>query len=398
MASELNITVEPERLDEGSAEERACFAAIALCHRDRCLTEGHDGFVNKVRSAPLLSGYHLAEWIAWNWWRLRWEPRSNVPDWQLVHRLTTISEGYVWPNITIFSDGERVALIAKPTRERPNTPFRYLSDVPAVVGAREFEYSVDVFIEQIRGLLRDARIKETNLDRIWNDLREERSDPNIAKRRKLEALLGYDSDQADEQMIERLITDANSLGELAVNEIAADHSRQDQMLTAESLSASAARNGFDTSPGNAACLAPGTELPHTGEVPAWWLGATAARALRDQVKLGMGPFGNDVLANLAGVQEHALTDRTSGPAMSFALDNDPANGRVVFRTKWETGRRFELARLMGDRLIASADERLFPATRAHTYRQKMQRSFAAEFLSPFKSVDEMLSGDYSMES
>jgi Zn-dependent peptidase ImmA (M78 family) len=28
----------------------------------------------------------------------------------------------------------------------------------------------------------------------------------------------------------------------------------------------------------------------------------------------------------------------------------------------------------------------------------MQRSFAAEFLSPFDAVDEMLSGDYSLEN
>jgi Zn-dependent peptidase ImmA (M78 family) len=40
---------------------------------------------------------------------------------------------------------------------------------------------------------------------------------------------------------------------------------------------------------------------------------------------------------------------------------------------------------------------LYPATRAYTYRQKVQRSFAAEFLSPFAAVDEILSGDFSME-
>ena len=43
-------------------------------------------------------------------------------------------------------------------------------------------------------------------------------------------------------------------------------------------------------------------------------------------------------------------------------------------------------------------ERLFPATRAYSYRQKMQRAFAAELLSPFASVAEMLRGDYSEES
>jgi Zn-dependent peptidase ImmA (M78 family) len=41
---------------------------------------------------------------------------------------------------------------------------------------------------------------------------------------------------------------------------------------------------------------------------------------------------------------------------------------------------------------------LFPATRAYTYRQKVQRSFAAELLSPFDSVMHMLQGDYSLES
>lgn len=40
---------------------------------------------------------------------------------------------------------------------------------------------------------------------------------------------------------------------------------------------------------------------------------------------------------------------------------------------------------------------LFPATRAYTFRQKMQRSFAAEFLAPFEAVKERLDGDYSEE-
>ncbi len=41
---------------------------------------------------------------------------------------------------------------------------------------------------------------------------------------------------------------------------------------------------------------------------------------------------------------------------------------------------------------------LYPATRAYTYRQKTQRSFAAELLSPFDAVFNMLKGDYSAEN
>jgi Zn-dependent peptidase ImmA (M78 family) len=42
-------------------------------------------------------------------------------------------------------------------------------------------------------------------------------------------------------------------------------------------------------------------------------------------------------------------------------------------------------------------EKLFPATRADTYRQKLQRSFAAELLSPFAALEDLLGGDYSSE-
>jgi hypothetical protein len=395
---ELSITADPERLDEGSVEERACFAAISIRYGNISLTEGHDGIVNKIRPAPLLSGYHLAEWMAWNWWRLRWEPRSNAPDWNFAHRLTTIGEGYVWPNVTIFSDGERIALIAKPTRERPNTRFRYLSDAAAVVAARDIEYVIDKFIEQIRGLLREGKVPETNLDRIWEDVGEERRDANAAKRRKLEALLGREPGQADEAMIEELLADGEALGELAMNEIAADHPQGGDLLTAKALQELASTSGFYASPYDIVHLPPDTKLPYAGEVAAWWMGAEIARALRNQEKLGTEPISNDVLVKLAGTQDNALTARTPGPAISFALDNGDAESRIVLRSKWETGRRFELARLLGDRIMAPAGGRLFPATRAHTYRQKAQRSFAAELLSPFEGVDDLLSGDYSMEN
>jgi len=394
----LTITADWELLDTGSPEERACFAAVTIRFDGVSLTEGRDAFVNRVRSGPMLSAYHLAEWMAWNWWRLRWEPRSNVPDWAFAHRLTAIGEGYVWPNITVSSDGERMALIARPTRERPDTPFRYINDFPAIVDAREFEFVLDQFIDQVRGQLRAEQIGETNLDRIWTDVGSERHDPDLARRRKLEALLGRDPDEADELTIESLVADAQLLGESAVNEVAADYAQGGDLLTAEALREIAERTGYDSSPRDVVGLMPGAGLPPAGRVAAWRLGAAAASALREQQGLAAVPISNQKLARLAAVRTEALTRPTHGPNISFALDQDAAAGRVVLRSKWETGRRFELARLVGDRIVHPANGRLYPATRAYTYRQKMQRSFAAELLSPFQAVDEMLAGDYSMEN
>jgi hypothetical protein len=399
MRGKLTITAEWERLDEGLPEERACFAAIGIYRGDVCLTEGHDGYVKRFRTAPLLSAYHLAEWLAWNWWRLRWEPnRPGTVDWSLAHRLATIGAGYVWPNVTIFSDGERTALIAKPTTERATTPFRYISDGVAVVPSRHFEGTLDEFIEQVRGQLREERVTDTNLDRIWNEVRDERQDPEATLRRKIEALLGQEPGAGDEATIERLIEDGKTLGGSAMNEVAADHHPGGELLTADVLCEIAADAGFDTSPRDVVRLKPGSGLPRAAEVPAWRLGATAAQMLRDQEHLGSDLIDNITLAKLAGVEARALQERTIGRQISFALDKGPTRGRVVFRSKWEQGRRFALARLLGDRIVNSSGGQLFPATRAPTYRQKMQRSFAAELLAPFGAVDEMLAGDYSLEN
>jgi Zn-dependent peptidase ImmA (M78 family) len=90
-----------------------------------------------------------------------------------------------------------------------------------------------------------------------------------------------------------------------------------------------------------------------------------------------------------------IGDSESSP-ISFFLEDD--GGRVALRSKRPVGRRFNLARLIGDLITHNSDGRLFPATQAHTYRQKLQRAFAAEFLCPFEAMADMLHGDFSPEA
>lgn len=399
MMNGLSITADWEVLDTGTPEEKACFAAIGIRCGDAWLSEGYDAFVRRFRRAPLLSGYHLAQWLAWNWWRLRWEPRSASPEWNFSHHMATVGEGYVWPNVTVFSDGERIALVAKPSLERKETNFRYVSDIAVVVSGREFESAIDQFVEQMIGQLRAERVEQTNLDRLWQELSQERASPELQQRRKLEALLGSDPDEASAAALDRLVADSKELGEGPVNELAADHARGGKELsTASELEAVAAANGFGFSPRDVVRLKARGGIPRPQDAPAWKVGAEAARALREQEGLSDGPISNERLAKMVSLSASAITDRKHGPNLSFALDKKPSLGHIVLRSKWHTGRRFELARIIGDRVLNSGTGRLFPATRAYTYRQKAQRSFAAEFLSPFDAVDEELSGDYSLES
>lgn len=146
-------------------------------------------------------------------------------------------------------------------------------------------------------------------------------------------------------------------------------------------------------------LASGTVLPAVGQVPGWRRGTAAARALRDQQNLDGTPISNNQLAEMGAISVSALEPgQTTNTAFSFALDQSPARGRVVLRSKWEAGRRFELARLIGDRLVSAPGSHLLPATHSVTYRQKYQRAFAAELLCPFDALEHTLRDDYSLEA
>ncbi len=397
MRATLEISLAPERLEEGPAEERACFGLFTIRTNAIDLTAGIDSFVAAYRAGPLVSGYHASEWFAWNWWRLRYEPRTRAPDWWRSHKMTAIGEGYVWPNLTVWSDGVRTVLLAEPSVRPDAKPFRYLGAHPCVVPSEQFEQALDCFIPQIIGRLRDQAVPDTNLDRLWAELTEERRDHDVARRRRLEALMGQEPDEATDATLDRLLNDARILGEQAVEELAADVPQGGGLPSAAELQERAESHGYTSNPQDSVRLAPGN-LPSPKDVPAWRLGAEAARALRQQEGLGDEVLSGDKLARLVGVEASALADTSTGSNVSFILDHNATRGRFVLRSRWKTGRRFELARLLADRLVASPGSRLHVATRAYTYRQKMQRSFAAEFLSPFEAVDAMLDGDYSPEA
>ena len=99
----------------------------------------------KARSGGRLSAHRLAEWLTWNWWRLRWEPshqnarRDQRIGWRQAHELASIGGGWLWPNVTITCDGVRVVLDARPSAEVWTEPLRYVTSRRVVVPAEAFE-------------------------------------------------------------------------------------------------------------------------------------------------------------------------------------------------------------------------------------------------------------------
>ena len=147
------------------------------------------------------------------------------------------------------------------------------------------------------------------------------------------------------------LSDADRLGRDAVAELAADAGHDERPVRADEVREDARRAGFDARVEDAARLASTDDIPAWGECQAWRVGVAMAQALRAATALNGQPVANAGLCELAGTSETAIQEQgRTNDRLSFALDDDGGRSRIALRSKWETGRRFDLARLMADRL------------------------------------------------
>ena len=381
-----------------SPEDEATLSRIAV-NVDRIrLTQTLDLRTMRVHDGANLSAYRLAEWLTWNWWRLRWEPphqnvqRDRKLGWRRAHELAGIGGGWLWPNVTVRSDGLRIGLDALPSPEVEAEPLRYLASRSTTVSAESFEAGVDDFVERVLARLDECALGGTDLATSWKELAAERADPESTAYRQIEAFLGCDVDEADPQQVERIILDGRTLGSAAMAEVAADG-----FHTADELREEARSTGFDACGGDGVRVLSGV-WDGGGQRSPWEVGTEAADALRRREGLTDGPVPDHRLADLCAVPAQALTETAAVGTMAFALHKPGGADRIVLHSKWRIGRRFEAARLLADSVLVETNDRLRPATGASTYRQKMQRAFAAEFLCPFGSLIDTLDDDFSEEA
>lgn len=389
-----DITMMPDPV-----EDETTLAEIFIEIDETPFSQVVDLETRKVQNGANLSAYRLAEWLTWNWWRLRWEPahqnsqRDRSTGWRQAHELAGIGGGWLWPNVTIKSDGFRILLDSRPSRETPTEPLRYIADQTWGIPAPAFEEGVDDLVGRVLERLGEWPVPGNDLCTAWEELAAERNDPESTLYRKIEACLGFDVDEADPGQVEQVIADGETLGRAAMTEVVAD-----RPLTAETFQETArGRSGFDIAPVDRTEALTDSWSGFRDNAP-WKIGAGAANTLRRREGLGDDPVSDHRLAELYAVEERALVDGNANGEMAFALHDEGEGGRVVLRSKRKTGRRFEIARLLADSLVIPTDDRLRPATWAYTYRQKMQRAFAAELLCPVESLVGFLEEDFSEDA
>lgn len=386
--------------DFGDDLDRTTTAAIRIVLGSEVITRLEDRAAKTVRETARVSAYRLAYWLAENWWRLRWEPESGTGsadhDWAMSHRITAAG-GYIWPNIAFASDGLVVRVSTKPIRLPPElSPVEYLASADAFVSAPEFEDAVDRFVNQVIQRVRELGLLATRLPELWAEVRRERDDADLGRLRRLEARLGLDPDEGSPGLVEQVLAYAETFGTEAVEEIAVAARSEGSLAALRALEAQRAAPAATIEVPAVADLRQALEGLQGEALLPWQLGERLADRARELWGLGAGPLDDGQLAGIGGASAQLLDAEAEvglPDNMDAAAYKNLEKGqqmKIAIRGSRPESRRFRFARLLVEPVVADGDERLFPATRSTTCRQRIQRAFATQLLCPYPELRGML--------
>lgn len=403
MTTDFRIDLSWSTAAHGSPAIRQTSALMNISLGQNVATRFEDAWSKSIQQSVYVSAYPLALWLASSWWRLRWEPLpyKGQPDssWRMAHEMPSAGHGYLWPLLTFASDGEMIEVNCRPSNPLNAEPIHYVADFRTLVEAQNFERAVTDFIDLVVARLDAVGVPRTELQSLWEDIRSERNDPQQTVGRILEARLGYEPDDAPDGLILRLLALSENAGSSTAQELAPVCAGRHGAEILERI------EGLAQSEGAQARF----HLPNVSQFPTedgtpWQRGRQLARDVRTLLGLGSAPLSDADLANLLQItgdvfQRGSLTAPSEPVGLGVRSGrNGDGDVKLIFRKRNRPGRRFEAARFMADQLSTPAQERWLAITDTATARQKLQRAFAAEFLSPIASLDEYLEQDYSPEA
>jgi hypothetical protein len=390
------------RSSDGPDEFQQTTGLLQVTIGDKVVTRVEDGWSKSVQQFARVSAYPLALWIASSWWRLRWEsqPFRTTPDvsWRMAHEMPGAGYGFLWPLVTFESDGEEISVVCRPSNPLASEPLQYLADFRETIEASRFEKTLDRFVSFVLARLEAVGIGGTHLHDLWSEVQEERTDPLLARGRKLEAQLGYEPGEAPDRLVQRLDALSHRAGLAAVEELApvcAGPRPEETLARIEEFAELSGQEARVSLP----CLPPA----HTSDLSVpWERGWSLAREARRVCGFGDRAVSDEKLATLFDVPTETFQKPgtvTTRPPLGLAIRNGKRDRlTLLFRKRNRPALRFEAARFLAEQILVPKEDVWLPATDSSTARQKVQRAFAAEFLCPIDALTEFLNGDFSPEA
>lgn len=383
-----------------SPEVRQTMGKFSLRVGEVNLTENHNTWLEKICPDVLISAYPLALWMASSWWRLLFEPLPSTKpsvDWRMAHELITANQGFIWPRVILASDTKSIQIWATPSNPADQQSVRYINGLERPISENflDFDETASKFIESIINRLDKTGVHGTPLAHLWEEVREERSDPYSTMYRRREAELGFDPDECPDEIVQNALALAERMGDETLSELAPTCGKESSEIKPfNTLNELIESNGLKGKPVR------WSDFPINQEAmkAPWERAKEVASFARKKIDLEDDPLGNNILCDLLGLQESEYDEwqPSERQLISVAV---PLNGDSFDyhpRKRHPNAKRFEIARLIGDYfLYGDFGQSWLASTDLKTSRQKYQRAFAAEFLCPFHSLQSYLNHDYS---
>ncbi len=367
------------------------------------LMQNEDIWAKTIRESVLVSAYPLAMWLVSSWWRLNFETlpartHGVAPpiDWRMAHEMGAANHGFVWPTVIFASDGEVMKVWAKPSNGNIQQSVRYLNGLaqPTSIQLADFQRCVEDFIASVLSRLDAVGCPHTDLRNFWQLLQEERADPLSFNYRRLEAQFGYDPDECPEAMMGKAQALEQQMGAKALSELAPLYGKIVGDPSLNTLEEMINSPGLTATPN-----IPSLQQSKPTKGAPWQHAVAVARELWASLSKHSDVIENQQLYDLLGLSTSSVEQWIPPNANQPAAIAVPCNAnrlKIVPRKKHPMGKRFELARLLGDYILTNdTDNQWLASTDLATSRQQYQRAFAAEFLCPIDVLEDFLQNDYS---
>lgn len=367
-------------------------AEFSLRLGDNVISRIADTQKGTVRDRFRASSTSLAFWLADNWWRLRWETIKDAKfpsvDWRLRHELNSASGGALWPRAMIFSVGDRIAFAPSIGKKVVDGPQSYFDFKIGMVAADDYEQELDrLFFAVIEHCANTVDGKA--LRALLQQITTERNNPDLAGWRRLEACLGFDPDQAPDEVIDALVILQDVAGEDGVEEAAHAQPGPDSAQSLRSVIAATRASTVEVDLSLADGLVSDMIAPRYASP--WELAEVAATTLRSIIGVRSGPLDRKVFEEVFKARWDNLKSATAtARKLPYgARIGSKTKSRVALQNSNPHDIRFELVRQLGD-AVWRKDTGFGIVSRAKSDRQKFQRAFANNLLCPFDDLQQAL--------
>lgn len=339
---------------------------------------------------PLL---HVAEWLVGNWWHIWYEVEDSsdrqMSGFESRHNLAFAGNGFVLPRLWMVPTAGRINLEWK--RWKPqHARVEFIDEAKTSVDREELEPEFRTLIEAVLERLRNWGGRDAAAEFLggtWKAIQSLDADERDFCRAA--ALLGIDpfdvQDSAADAIAEFWENTEPSIRDEALAS-AGENSLPRVRKWLDDARATLERAGRETD-----WTAIRNEMPARENDYPWDRGYALANSVRDCLGIGGGPFRFESSGPTAML--HWETASPSRRLQGLVAANTPA---CVTAPKGETGKRFLLARALGDYMGRSQPDPGILSSLL-TDRQAQSRAFAAEFLAPAESLRARLGGEFPDE-